>query len=230
MDNARASREGTARVAQLIEMGRDREAAELAVAHRHPFHDAQSHSEGEPMEALDQLDRIGPLLAGVVGGIREDQLDNPTPCAAFTVRGILEHMISGATVFGAAFRGEVAGPPDLSEVLGGFGSALAGLAESIHRPGALDRTIEAPFGAVSGDTFARYVVLDGLVHGWDLATATGQPYDPPADLVEAAETFGRTVVDPMRDGDTFAAAKSAPPGATPIEQLAAFTGRYVPSS
>jgi uncharacterized protein (TIGR03086 family) len=137
-------------------------------------------------------------------------------------------MITGATAFAAEFRGDEPTQPEVDDVLAGFGPALTSLAESMHGPGALDRTIDAPFGAVPGDTFARFVVLDGLVHGWDLATATGQPYDPPADLVAAAEEFARGAVDPLRDGDTFAAAVPAPPGAAPIEQLAAFTGRRAP--
>ena len=45
---------------------------------------------------------------------------------------------------------------------------------AIRSPGALDRTVAAPFGDTPGEAFARFVVLDGLVHGWDLATATGQ--------------------------------------------------------
>ena len=177
------------------------------------------------MEALDQLDQLGPLVAGVVSGIRPDQLDNPTPCAKFTVRGVLEHMIGGAVVFSAAFRGTEPGPADDSDVLSAFMPALTGLAEAIHGPGALDRTVDAPFGAVPGDTFARFVVLDGLVHGWDLATATGQRYDPPSELVAAVDAFARQALDRLCDGDTFAAAADPPPSATPIERLAAFTGR-----
>jgi hypothetical protein len=87
------SNKSSGRVAQLIEMGRDREAAELAVAESGSIDDARSQMEGELMEVLDQLDQLGPLLASVVGGIQADQLDHPTPCAKFTVRGVLDHMI-----------------------------------------------------------------------------------------------------------------------------------------
>ena len=76
-----------------------------------------------------------------------------------------------------------------------------------------------------GDAFARFVVLDGLVHGWDLAGATGQSYDPPADARRAADAFARGQLDPLRDGQTFAAAVDPPAGATPIERLVAYTGR-----
>jgi uncharacterized protein (TIGR03086 family) len=188
------------------------------------------------MQPLEQLDQLGPALATVVGGIRPEQLDEPTPCASFTVRGVLAHMIGGAGAFAAAFRGQPAptasergpsgrlrGEPD--DVLAAFGPALGDLVAAISAPGALERTIAAPFGEVPGEQLARFVVLDGLVHGWDLATATGQPYDPPSSLVDDVTAFARVALDPLRDGDTFAAATEAAPDASAIERLAAYTGR-----
>jgi uncharacterized protein (TIGR03086 family) len=177
------------------------------------------------MEVLDQVDQLGPLLSGVVSAIRADQLDNPTPCAKFTVRGVLDHMIVGATTFGAVFRGVEASQPDTSDVLASFETTLTGLAEAMHGPGAFDRTVQAPFGEVPGATFARFIVLDGLVHGWDLATATGQPYEPPDALVAEADTFAHEAIEPLRDGDTFGPAVEPACSATPIQRLAAFTGR-----
>jgi uncharacterized protein (TIGR03086 family) len=214
------------RVTELIETGRDREAAELGARTVLPAAGAASTDPiGGLMDPLSQLDQLAPLLAGVVGSISADQLDRPTPCAEFTVQGVLEHMIGGATMFAAAYRGETPAEPDLGDVLAGFGPALAGLGAAISAPGALDRTIAAPFGEVPGDTFARFVVLDGLVHGWDLATATGQPYDPPAELVAAVDDFARHILDPLRDGHTFAAAVEPAAGASPIERLVTYTGR-----
>ena len=177
------------------------------------------------MDVLDELDQLGPVLGAVVGGIRADQLDNPTPCAKFTVRGVLDHMIGGATMFSAAFRGVEPGQADTTDVLATFGPTLTELADAMHSPGALDRTIQAPFGEVPGTDFARFVVLDGLLHGWDLATATGQPYEPPDSLVAEVEAFAPQAVEPLRDGDTFGPALEPPASATPIQRLAAFTGR-----
>jgi uncharacterized protein (TIGR03086 family) len=177
------------------------------------------------MDPLSQLGQLGPLLAGVVGDITPDQLDRPTPCTEYTVRGVLGHMIGGATAFAAAYRGETAAEPDLSDVLAGFGPALQGLGGSMSAPGALDRTVAAPFGEVPGETFARFIVLDGLVHGWDMATATGQVYEPSDELVAAADAFARQALDPLRDGQTFAEAVEPAPDASPIERLAAYTGR-----
>lgn len=177
------------------------------------------------MDPITQLEQLGPHLGGVVAGITPDQLDNPTPCADFTVRGVLEHMLTGATAFAAAYRGEEAGEPDLSDPLGDFHEVLGDLIAAIRAPGAIDQTVQAPFGPTPGETFARFVALDGLVHGWDMAGATGQPYDPPDELVAAADAFARQALDPLRDGDTFKAAVEPPADATAIDRLAAYTGR-----
>ena len=180
------------------------------------------------MDVLSQLDAMGPALGGVFENITEDDLDKPTPCAKYTVRGVLEHMIGGATMFAGAFRGVEAAPPDMSDPLAKFGPAIGGLMEAIHEPGALARAVSTPMGDMPGEVFARFIVLDGLVHGWDLAQATGQSYDPPAELVAEADGFARQAIPPeMRDGDTFADEVDPPASATPIERLVAFTGRAV---
>jgi len=177
------------------------------------------------MDPITQLEQLGPHLGGVVAGIRPDQLEDPTPCDDFTVRGVLEHMIGGAAAFAAAYRGEEPQEPDLDDPLGDFGSVLGDLVAAITTPGALDQTVAAPFGEVPGETFARFIVLDGLVHGYDLATATGQPYAPPKDLVAAVDDFARQSLDALRDGNTFAVATEPADDASPIERLAAYTGR-----
>ena len=183
------------------------------------------------LDVASQLDRLGPLLAVVVGAITPEQLDRPTPCTDFTVQGVLEHMVGGATQFAAAFRRAEAPPPaPVADALGAFGPALTELAGSITAPGALEGTMASPFGEVPAETFARFVVLDGLVHGWDLATATGQPYEPDPALVADVTAFAQGALPPLRDGVAFGPEAAAPAGASPIEALAAFTGRAVPAA
>jgi len=212
-------------VTRLIEAGRDREAARQGAGLDETAAATGPTQNGAPMDPVTQLGLLGPLVGEVVGGIDPDQLDDPTPCADFTVRGVLEHMIGGATAFAAAFRGEEAGEPELADPLARFGPALTDLAAAISAPGALDRMVVAPFGEVPGESFARFVVLDGLVHGWDMANATGQVYDPPAELVAVVDAFARQALDPLRDGQTFVDAVDPEEGATPIEHLVAYTGR-----
>jgi uncharacterized protein (TIGR03086 family) len=208
---------------RLIQQGRDREAAELAAEQL-----AQT-SEGGPMDPNRQLDEIVPLLDGLVASLDEGDLDLPTPCVNFNVRQVLEHMIGGATVFAAGFRSTP--PPELampSDVRAAFPTVMADLRNAMQSPGAFERTINAPFGEVPGEMFARFLTLDGLVHGWDIATASGQVYDPPADVVSEVDAFARQAIQgAARDGDTFADPTEPPPDADTLTRLVAFTGRKV---
>src|SRR5436190_8205134 len=89
-------------ITRLIEQGRDREAAELGSEHLAPS------TRGVPMEPVAQLDAILPLLNTLVAGLDGADLRAPTPCDEFDVRHVLEHMIGGATMFAAGFRGTTA--------------------------------------------------------------------------------------------------------------------------
>jgi uncharacterized protein (TIGR03086 family) len=141
-------------------------------------------------------------------------------------------MIGGASAFAPAFRGEpsTAGATTNGSLPDRWRAAMADLLDAVHTPGAAERTIAAPFGEVPGAVFARFVAFDGLVHGWDLATATDQPYSLPDAVVREVDGFARqALTDGMRDGDTFAAQTTPPADASSIERVAAFSGRTIPT-
>lgn len=187
----------------------------------------------QPMEPIDQLSHILPTVNNLVDRIRPDQLADPTPCAEFTVRGVLDHMLSLGGAFAYAFRGEPAPPIDLPAANGHvpaseFRTTMDDLFEAVRSPGAMDRTVSSPVGDMPGETFARLVAFDGLVHGWDLAHATGQDYELPENVVAAVDAFARAAItDELREGDMFEQPTNPPPGASRLEQLIAFSGRSV---
>jgi uncharacterized protein (TIGR03086 family) len=187
---------------------------------------------GTPMDPRDQLAVIIPTLTAIVDRIEPADLDSPTPCASFTVQGVLDHMIGLAATFVPAFRGETEIEESTSDTTEGevptaaFHRGMAGLLDAVNTPGAMERTISAPFGDVPGSVFARFVAFDGLIHGYDLASSTAQSYDLPHDLVAAVDSFAREALSPdMRDGDTFALETTAPAEANLLEKLVAFSGR-----
>ncbi len=187
------------------------------------------------MEGDAQLSIIIPMLKQVAAGIRPEQLDGATPCRAFTVAGVLDHMTGLASAFGPAFRGDAPRAVDDApsaaaeqDLQSRFQLAMDGLLDGVGSPGAMQRTIDTPFGPMPGAMFSRLVAFDGLVHGWDLANSTGQPWDPPEALVEEVDTFARQAIAPeMRDGDTFAQEMPAPAGTSPLLRLIAFSGRAI---
>jgi len=186
------------------------------------------------MDSIQQLDTILPALVGLARNVTPDQLDAPSPCTEFTVRGVFNHMIGGGGFFAAQFRGEgpPAAPPEGTDLTGDdpvatFVGAMEALGAAARQPGALDRTVVAPFGEVPGDFAARYLAFDGTVHAWDIATATRQGFAPPEPVVAEVLAFARETIGEMRASGAFGPAVPVPAGASPLEQLVAFTGRAV---
>lgn len=185
------------------------------------------------MEPTEQLSYIIPTITSVVDRIQVMQMNDPTPCEEFTVHDVLDHMMTLGGTFAHWFRGEDAPEPTPTGVYGWvpakeFREVMDDLLAAVRSPGALERTIESPVGAMPGESFARLVALDGLLHGWDLATATGQRYEVPPAVTDAVASFAHgALTDELRDGDTFKDATDAGPDAGPIERLAAFSGRTV---
>ena len=180
------------------------------------------------MEPDEQLATVIPMLEAVTANIGAGQLDNATPCSDFTVEGVLRHMTDLATGFAPMFRGEEPGdaptPSAQSGMIDAFVHAMDRLLAAVKSPGALDRTIPTPGGEMPGRVFARLVALDGLVHGWDL-TSTSQEWTPPERLVAEVDAFARDAISSeMRDGGAFGPERS-PTGTSPMQHLAAFTGR-----
>jgi uncharacterized protein (TIGR03086 family) len=63
-----------------------------------------------------------------------------------------------------------------------------------------------------------------VLHGWDLATATGQPV--PFTDEEAAVCLGmRSFLTPENRSPAFGPELPAPAGATPLQEFVAFSGR-----
>lgn len=185
------------------------------------------------MEPIEQLSHILPRLNATVDRIQTMQMNDPTPCSQFTVHDVLNHIMVLGGSFAHLFRGEDVPEPKPHGVYGWvpaaeFRAVIDDLFGAIQSPGAMDRMITTPMGEMPGETFARLVAFDGLVHCWDLASSTGQTVEIPADVIEAVDQFARGALSlEMRDGDTFKCATTAPEGSSQLEQLVAFTGRAV---
>jgi uncharacterized protein (TIGR03086 family) len=185
------------------------------------------------MEPTEQLSYLLPTLSATVDRIQTMQMNDPTPCSEFTVHDVLNHMIVLGGSFTYWFRGDDAPELKAPGVYGWvpaaeFREVMDDLLDAVKSPGAMERTITTPMGEMPGETFARLVAFDGLIHGWDLASSTGQQFQVPPTVICAVDEFARGAITPeMRDGDTFKDAATAPEGSSQLEHLAAFSGRSI---
>lgn len=179
------------------------------------------------IDLSDATDRMVSLLASV----SEDQFDLPTPCPDARLGDLVDHLGMFATGFTAVAHKEGRGRPTQPSAA----NLEAGWRDRITRD---LRTCadawghsEAWEGMTTAGGFelpaevAGLVVLDELiVHGWDIAISTGQPYEPSVADIEAASS-GVASLDPPRDGSLFGPVVPVPDSARPLDRLLGLTGR-----
>jgi uncharacterized protein (TIGR03086 family) len=173
--------------------------------------------------ALDLLDLYrqasgwtGEKVAGVT------DLDAATPCSDWNTRDLLNHMLETQRYFASAGRGESASPPGPTppDIVGDtpaddFAQARSDVIGVFSEDGVIEKTMPA-----LGIAFA-----DALLHGWDVAKATGQDATMPDGLAEAAyQTIHGRFTDEQRKG-IFGPEVSVADDATPQQRLLAYTGR-----
>jgi len=149
-------------------------------------------------------------LSAVVDGIRPDQYAAPTPCQDWDVRDELDHLM---WVFeGAGARRDYT-VDEFQRLLDAF------LARDFSGPVTFaDR--EMP-----GSMVASLVLADLVVHGWDLATATGQPVRADDRVVAAVHEFCVSMADQGRAMGAFGAEVPVPPSAPLLDRTLGLTGR-----
>jgi uncharacterized protein (TIGR03086 family) len=147
----------------------------------------------------------------LLDGVRDDQLADPTPCTDCQVAGLLDHLMGLSLAFTWAARKTPApgGPPPraAAEDLDPkwrieLSLRLEDLVEAWRDPSAWEGMAEA--GGVSMPAEQMGVVaLDELVlHGWDLARATGQPFTCDPDHAVTILAFTEASARPEQEAAT----------------------------
>jgi uncharacterized protein (TIGR03086 family) len=174
-------------------------------------------------------------VARLVRDVRDDQLDNPTPCPAYTVADLLDHIGGLSLAFRCAatrepMPGDTNRPGDGSRLESGWRDRIAAdlgaLSNAWRDPAAYDGVTMAGPVELPAPVAALVALDEVVVHGWDLALATGQPYDPDEVAVLAALGFAETFELPegVTDGP-FGPPVPVPADARAMDRLAGATGR-----
>lgn len=171
-------------------------------------------------------------VAGLLEGVRPDQLERPTPCADFDVEALVKHLFGVANRLVAMGAGHPAAstPPSIQvlpdDVVGAYRERVEQGRQAWTDPASLGRVVEAPFGRVPGAVVLGVYLAENLTHGWDLARATDQdPEADPALVGPAYATMLRALPAEGRDGFPFGPPVEPAAEAGPTERLANWSGR-----
>lgn len=173
-------------------------------------------------------------VARVIAGVRDDQLTDPTPCTEMPVAAILDHF-DGLTV---AFRraGEKAGQDggpvaDAAHLAADWRTRLPAQLDALvaawREPAAWEGTTEIAGMRMPAGEAGLVGVNEVLVHGWDLAVATGQKYTADAAVAQACLELieGFAVVAPDMRNEIYGPVVPVPADAPVMDRLLGQTGR-----
>jgi uncharacterized protein (TIGR03086 family) len=155
------------------------------------------------LDLPDLHDRALQATRRYVAGVGGDQWNGSSPCDDWDVRELVNHIVSGNFWAGELARGktiEEVGDRLDGDVLGAdpvaaYEESGRAASDAFHAPGAMQAPCAVSYGPVPGEVYAGHRLLDVLVHGWDVAKATGQDTKLDPELVEACWA----VVEPQEE-------------------------------
>ena len=178
-------------------------------------------------------------LADLVSRVRDDELSGPTPCPAYTLGDLIEHGGGLALAFRAAAEKDIASPyvngtpsGDASRLQGDWreriSADLAALARAWAKPDAWTGMTRIAQQDAPAEMVGVTVADELVVHGWDVARATGQPYSAEPELLGAAQTFLGFFASPDAPAGPevpFGPSRPVADDSAPLDRVVALAGR-----
>jgi uncharacterized protein (TIGR03086 family) len=178
------------------------------------------------------------VMTALLEGVTDDMLEAPTPCDAFRVGDLLDHVSMLAVVSHAAAAKDLdalanrPSPPDAARLGDDWRAriprALAAMATAWSDPTAWEGMTRIGGGDVPAAVAGAIGLEELVVHGWDLARATGQGYTADDASLEGARAMllqfqqpGTGVDASSRYGAIVNVAEAAPL----LDQVIALSGR-----
>jgi uncharacterized protein (TIGR03086 family) len=185
---------------------------------------------------------LGPAaqrLAGLVARVGDGELGKPTPCPAYSLGDLIDHVGGLALAFTAAANKD-SGSRYVNQTPSGDASRLgedwrqriprdlASLADAWREPGAWTGMTRIAGMDAPAEMVGLTAADELVVHGWDVARATGQPYNCEPELLAAAQSFLAQFASPDAPAGPdvpFGPSRQVPADAPPLDRVVALAGR-----
>jgi uncharacterized protein (TIGR03086 family) len=173
-------------------------------------------------------------LTRIVTAVRDDQLDAGTPCAGTSVAALLDHVHGFAVGMRlAADKTPDDTPPSASaDALPSdwrerIPRELEAMVAAWRRPSAWEGTTQAGGIDLPAAMMGEVALNEVLVHGWDLAVATGQAYAVDAAAAEACRGYAVRFAAAMPEArdSIYGPVVDVPADASVFDRLLGLTGR-----
>jgi uncharacterized protein (TIGR03086 family) len=173
-------------------------------------------------------------ISRLAAGVRDDQLNLPTPCAPTDVAGILAHIVGLSTAFRDGAR-KVEGPttstpPGPMPLPADWRTLVPRLTEELAEawrdPSAWEGETTVGGASMPAPNIAGFANDELVIHGWDLAVATGQPYEVAEENLQAAwQLVSNFPDDPDARAGLFGPRVPIADDAPLLDRVLAYAGR-----
>jgi len=173
----------------------------------------------------DRYRTLADAFEAKIAAVSPDDWSNQSPCEEWTARQLVAHVVDVHGMMLKPVGRTLSDGPD--DPLGAFTSARADLEAVLDDPTLAGTEYDGQFGKSKvEDTIDRFMAFDLVVHGWDLARATGQDETIAPDEVdrvwEAAQGFGEN----MRKYGVTGPEVDVPQDASKQDRLLGLLGRH----
>ncbi|MFF7870069.1 TIGR03086 family metal-binding protein [Streptomyces qaidamensis] len=175
------------------------------------------------------------VVARLAEAVTDEQLADPTPCPEYAVRNMLAHLAGLAVAFRDAGRKDLGVTTDtrpdstVPELGPGWREelprVLGEMAEAWRDPAAWTGMTRAGSVDLPGEIAGLVATDELVVHGWDLARATGQRYEPDPDALRVCHDFLAASVDDPDRGAIFGPVVTVGPEASLLARAVGLSGR-----
>ncbi len=164
------------------------------------------------------------VLQPVLRNLTTEDRPKQTPCDEFTCHQLVEHLFGSLTQLGAMAGADVVNPEQ-----GSLENRISVMAEQVltaWRSVDLDGTVPGPGGSQLPASLAAGILsIELVLHGWDVAEASGQRLHISDELVTYVRGLAEAVVPDGRERGAFAGEVAPAPDASAVDRLAAYAGR-----
>lgn len=172
-------------------------------------------------------------MVDALAGVADDQLTSPTPCAEYTVGDLIDHIDAVSQGFTAVARKESGEGADVEPPAATLGDdwrenvalRVRTLGEAWDDPVAWQGRTVATGLELPDELWGRIALTEVVVHGWDLAKATGQPFDLSDETLRACLDHVSGFVPNAPVEGLWGPAVEVPNDAPLLDRVVGITGR-----
>ncbi|MFI5672967.1 TIGR03086 family metal-binding protein [Streptomyces sp. NPDC051704] len=174
-------------------------------------------------------ERIGERFRELILNCPPDRWEDPSPCPGWTAWDVAAHVVSNHRRAVAGLDGSGYSAPDRREDLAQAWDAASGeIKAALRDPVKAQTLLGEEFGSIPFEEFVRRMACaDTLIHGWDLARATGQDEVLDSEAVAVATEILLPEDGDIRMPNAFGAKVSSATDADAQTRLLNFLGRQV---